>query len=69
MLDAALKSARIIGDGFYGIDIKQQGNKVYVIEVNDNPSLEHGVEDLFIGDELYMQIMAEFARRLENRGR
>lgn len=69
VLDAALKSARIIGDGFYGIDIKQQGNKVYVIEVNDNPSLEHGVEDLFIGDELYMQIMAEFARRLENRGR
>jgi glutathione synthase/RimK-type ligase-like ATP-grasp enzyme len=69
VLDAALKSARIIGDGLYGIDIKQQGNKVYVIEVNDNPSLEHGVEDLFIGDELYMQIMSEFARRLENRGR
>lgn len=69
VLDAALKSARLIGDGLYGIDIKQQGSKVYVIEVNDNPSLEHGVEDQFIGDELYMQIMAEFARRLENRGR
>tara|TARA_R110002072_G_scaffold301164_2_gene480222 strand:+ start:6169 stop:7635 length:1467 start_codon:yes stop_codon:yes gene_type:complete len=69
VLDAAMKSARIIGDGLYGIDIKQQGNKVYVIEVNDNPSLEHGVEDQFIGDELYMQIMSEFARRLENRGR
>jgi len=69
VLDAALKSARIIGDGLYGIDIKQQGNKVYVIEVNDNPSLEEGVEDAFIGDELYMQIMSEFARRLENRGR
>ncbi|MGQ9427598.1 RimK family protein [Gilvimarinus sp. F26214L] len=69
VLNAALKAARIIGDGIYGIDIKQQGNKVYVIEVNDNPSLEHGVEDAFIGDELYMQIMSEFARRLENRGR
>lgn len=69
VLDAALKAARIIGDGLYGIDIKQQGNKVYVIEVNDNPSLEHGVEDAFIGEELYMQIMSEFARRLENRGR
>ncbi|MDT8428318.1 MAG: RimK family protein [Pseudomonadales bacterium] len=69
VLDAALKSARIIGDGLYGIDIKQQGSKVYVIEVNDNPSLEHEVEDAFIGDELYMQIMSEFARRLENRGR
>lgn len=69
VLNAALKAARIIGDGLYGIDIKQQGNKVYVIEVNDNPSLEQGVEDAFIGDELYMQIMSEFARRLENRGR
>jgi glutathione synthase/RimK-type ligase-like ATP-grasp enzyme len=69
VLNAALKAARIIGDGIYGIDIKQQGNKVYVIEVNDNPSLEHEVEDAFIGDELYMQIMSEFARRLENRGR
>lgn len=69
VLDAALKAAKIIGDGLYGIDLKQQGNKVYVIEVNDNPSLEHEVEDAFLGDELYMQIMHEFARRLENRGR
>lgn len=69
VLDAALKASRIIGDGLYGIDIKQQGNRVYVIEVNDNPSLEYGVEDAFIGEELYMQIMSEFARRLENRGR
>lgn len=69
VLDAALKAARMIGDGLYGIDIKQLGSKVYVIEVNDNPSLDHGVEDAFLGDELYMQIMSEFARRLEKRGR
>ncbi len=69
VLSAALKAARIIGDGFYGIDLKQQGNRVYVLEVNDNPSLDHGVEDAFLGDELYMQLMGEFARRLENRGR
>ncbi|MGB1558322.1 MAG: ATP-grasp domain-containing protein, partial [Oceanococcaceae bacterium] len=69
VLVAALRAARIIGDGLYGIDIKQSGQRAYVIEVNDNPSLEHGVEDLFLGDELYMQIMSEFARRLERRGR
>tara|TARA_R110000787_G_scaffold47176_5_gene114281 strand:- start:1773 stop:3242 length:1470 start_codon:yes stop_codon:yes gene_type:complete len=69
VLDAALKAAAIIGDGFYGIDLKQHGNKVYVIEVNDNPSLDHGVEDAFVGDELYMQLMGEFVRRLEERGR
>lgn len=69
VLDAALKAANVIGSGLYGIDIKQQGNRVFVIEVNDNPSLDHGVEDAFLGDELYMQLMGEFVRRLEERGR
>lgn len=69
VLEAAIKAANIIGDGLYGIDIKQSGNAAYVIEVNDNPSLEHEVEDAYIGDELYMQIMGEFARRLEIRGK
>lgn len=69
VLDAALKAARMIGDGLYGIDIKQSGNRAYVIEVNDNPSLDQGIEDAYLGQELYMQIMSEFARRLERRGR
>lgn len=69
VLDAALKAARMIGDGLYGIDIKQSGNRAYVIEVNDNPSLDKGIEDAYLGQELYMQIMSEFARRLERRGR
>lgn len=69
VLDAALKAAKVIGDGLYGIDIKQDGNRVAVIEVNDNPSLEYGIEDAFLGDELYMQIMSEFVRRLELRGK
>jgi len=69
VLDAAIKAARAVGNGFYGIDLKQNGNAAYVIEVNDNPNVDHGVEDAFIGDELYMQLMGEFVRRLENRGR
>jgi len=69
VLDAAIKACKIIGQGLYGVDIKQHGQQSYVIEVNDNPSLEHKVEDLYLGNELYMQIMAEFARRLERRGR
>ena len=69
VLDAAIKAAHVIGDGFYGIDIKQVGNAAYVIEVNDNPNVDYQVEDAYIGDELYMQIMGEFSRRLENRGR
>ncbi len=69
VLDAAMKACAIVGKGLYGVDIKQKGNLVYVIEVNDNPSIEHKVEDLFLGDELYMLIMLEFVNRLEQRGR
>lgn len=69
VLQAALKASAVVGDGLYGVDVKAVDNKAYVLEVNDNPSLEHKVEDAYLGDELYMQIMAEFQRRLESRGR
>ena len=69
VLDTALKAAKIIGNGFYGVDIKQHEGQAFVLEVNDNPSLDHKVEDAYLGDELYMQIMSEFQRRLELRGR
>lgn len=69
VLNAAMKAAAIVGDGLYGIDIKEVDGHAYVLEVNDNPSIDHGVEDHYLGDELYMQIMAEFLRRLEQRGR
>lgn len=69
VLDAAIKASSIIGKGLYGVDIKQANGKVYVIEVNDNPSIESKVEDKYLGKELYMIIMQEFVNRLENRGR
>lgn len=69
VLDAALRAARAVGSGLYGVDIKAQGNRAYVLEVNDNPSIDHKVEDSYVGEELYMQVMAEFLRRLELRGR
>lgn len=69
VLDAAIKAAKVIGDGLYGVDVKQRGKQAYVIEINDNPSIEHKVEDSYLGDELYMLIMNEMARRLELRGR
>ncbi|WP_371193210.1 RimK family protein [Glaciecola sp. SC05] len=69
VLDAAIKASAIVGRGLYGVDVKQSNNQVYVIEVNDNPSLESKVEDLYLGKELYMIIMQEFANRLESRGR
>lgn len=65
VLDAALAAARGIGDGFYGVDVKEKDGRAFVIEVNDNPSIEAGVEDAFPGERLYEQIMAEFLRRME----
>jgi glutathione synthase/RimK-type ligase-like ATP-grasp enzyme len=69
VLDAAVKAANSIGNGLYGVDIKQKGHQVFVIEVNDNPNIDHKVEDIYLGNELYMLIMSEFAQRLEQRGR
>jgi len=65
----ALKAANLIGDGLYGVDLKQNAEGVYVIEVNDNPNLEAGVEDVHLKDELYRQVMVEFVRRLDVRRR
>ncbi|WP_026377169.1 RimK family protein [Aestuariibacter salexigens] len=69
VLDAALKATKVVGDGLYGVDIKEKDGKAYVIEVNDNPSIDSKIEDAYLGNELYMQIMAEFHRRLELRGK
>jgi glutathione synthase/RimK-type ligase-like ATP-grasp enzyme len=64
----ALKATQPIGDGLYGVDLKQVGNKPpVVIEVNDNPSIDAGVEDAHLGNELYLRVMQEFLRRMERK--
>jgi glutathione synthase/RimK-type ligase-like ATP-grasp enzyme len=67
VLKVALKIANLIGDGLYGVDMKQSGNKVYVIEVNDNPNIDGGVEDQVLKDELYLRIMRVMLRRVQKR--
>jgi len=67
VLEVATKATRLIGNGFYGVDIKQSDSRVVVIEVNDNPSIESGVEDKYLGDQLYVEIMEEFLRRMAAR--
>lgn len=64
---AALKAANLIGDGLYGVDVKESNGQFYVIEVNDNPNIESGVEDAILKDELYLRIMSVFLRRIEQR--
>ncbi|MGP4845940.1 RimK family protein [Marinobacter sp. 1Y8] len=69
VIQAALNATRLIGNGLYGVDIKQAGNRVAVIEVNDNPSIDAGVEDKFLGGELYTLVMQEFLSRMEEKRR
>lgn len=67
VLKAAQRAASLIGDGFYGVDLKQTGSDVMVIEVNDNPSIEHGVEDAILGSKLYTEVMRYFLDRIKHK--
>jgi glutathione synthase/RimK-type ligase-like ATP-grasp enzyme len=61
------RAASLIGDGLYGVDIKQANGGLVVIEINDNPNLDVGVEDAVLKDELYRRVLADLVRRIEAR--
>ncbi len=56
LLRVALQAANAVGNGLYGIDIKEINGKLYVIEVNDNPSIDAHCEDQ-ANPELYSEII------------
>jgi len=60
----ALKAANLIGDGLYGVDIKQIDRTCYVMEINDNPSIDSGIEDQVLKASLYERIMEVFLKRI-----
>ena len=63
----AVKAANLIGDGLYGVDLKQVGRKVLVMEVNDNPNIDHGYEDKVLKDALYLAVMGALYDRMPAR--
>jgi glutathione synthase/RimK-type ligase-like ATP-grasp enzyme len=65
VVETAIKATRLIGDGLYGVDLKETERGPVVIEINDNPSIDMGVEDAVLKDELYRIILGEFIRRLD----
>jgi glutathione synthase/RimK-type ligase-like ATP-grasp enzyme len=67
VIRAAVKAADLIGDGLYGVDLKQHGRDVVVIEVNDNPNIDAGFEDRVLKNGLYDAIMTGFLTRIEAR--
>lgn len=68
VVEIALRAANLIGDGFYGVDLKESEKGVVVMEINDNPNVDSGVEDKTLGESLYRTIIGEFVRRLDERG-
>jgi glutathione synthase/RimK-type ligase-like ATP-grasp enzyme len=69
VLTIAVQAARAVGDGLYGVDLKQFGKLVKVIEVNDNPNIDWGVEDLVLKEEIYRRVMAYFVKQLDTQTR
>jgi glutathione synthase/RimK-type ligase-like ATP-grasp enzyme len=65
VMDIAVRAARPIGDGFYGVDLKQTDHGIVVMEVNDNPNLEHGIEDTAGKDEIWKRLLKWFTDRFE----
>lgn len=67
VIKTALKATRLIGDSLYGIDIKCHKNKLYVMEINDNPKIDNGIEDEILGENLYQQVMNVFLQRIRRK--
>ena len=55
--ETALKACQVVGHGLYGVDIKEINGEYIVVEVNDNPSIYAGNEDLRDKD-VYSKIIA-----------
>jgi glutathione synthase/RimK-type ligase-like ATP-grasp enzyme/gamma-glutamyl:cysteine ligase YbdK (ATP-grasp superfamily) len=65
----ALRAAALIGDGIYGVDIKETPSGPVIIEINDNPNIDRGDEDAADGDQVYEDIVSFFLGRIEETGK
>jgi glutathione synthase/RimK-type ligase-like ATP-grasp enzyme len=65
VVDVGLRAAQLIGDGLYGVDIKETPDGIFVVEVNDNPNIEHGVEDQMEKEQVWIELTRWFTDRLQ----
>ena len=64
VLKTAIEAATLIGNGLYGVDVKEINGVPHLIEINDNPSIDAGIEDEVLGLELYTRILEVFRKRI-----
>jgi glutathione synthase/RimK-type ligase-like ATP-grasp enzyme len=60
----ALEAATLVGDGLYGVDVKETADGARVIEVNDNPNIVETDEDSVEKDRLYDAVITALIRRI-----
>jgi len=65
VVKTAVKAANLMGDGLYGVDLKELDGKVYLIEVNDNPNIDYKIEDKVLKNKLYEKVMESIYNRIE----
>ncbi len=66
LINLAEKACSLIGNGLYGVDIKEVNGNFYVIEINDNPNIDAGVEDkAHAGNTLYEKIMQHLINEIQ----
>ena len=65
LLKTALKATSLIGKSLYGVDMKEVEGKFYVIEINDNPNIDAGIEDKILKDKLYSIIMEVLLNKIK----
>lgn len=53
--------------GLFGVDVKEVAGKPFVIEVNECPNIDHGIEDQVMGDDLYRAIIGSLKMRIEQK--
>ncbi len=66
IIQTAKKVCDLVGKGLYGVDIKFVEGVSMVVEVNDNPSIDSGIEDLILKEKLYQKIGEAFLKQLPN---
>jgi len=68
VVSVAVRAASLFGEGLFGVDVKAVDGRVLVMEVNDNPNLDAGLEDGVEKSRLWDAIADWFKVRLDGRG-
>ncbi|UBO74323.1 RimK family protein [Aeromonas rivuli] len=67
VLQMARRAVHQLGNGLFGVDLRQQGQGCVLLEIIDNPWIRGDIEDKEAPD-LYDRLALAFRERLENRG-